>query len=196
MNKMWVISLAVLLAACASNSSTDTNNADTAGHSGHTNSAAATADTSTTATAGGNAMMDLHQVMNDAMQQMKKMQSTGDADHDFTMMMKRHHQSAVDMAKIEVSNGADAQMKAMAQKMIDDQQREISQFDAFLQNHLPSGRSDYGKGVVGMMTEMSQMKMEGGTLDAMFASMMIPHHQDAVKMAEAYMKEAKNAELK
>lgn len=47
-----------------------------------------------------------------------------------------------------------------------------------------------------MMTPMSDIKMEGGSLDAMFASMMIPHHQDAVKMAEEYLKVGKSAEMK
>lgn len=38
--------------------------------------------------------------------------------------------------------------------------------------------------------------MEGASIDAMFASMIIPQHQDAVKMAEAYRKVGKNEELK
>ena len=47
-----------------------------------------------------------------------------------------------------------------------------------------------------MMTPMSSIKMESGSLDAMFASMMIPHHQDAVKMSQEYLKVGKNEELK
>jgi uncharacterized protein (DUF305 family) len=191
MNKMWLISLVVLLAACANNSGEQNGATDTSSHSGHNNPAA-----SDTATAGSNPMMGLHQVMNDMMQQMKTMQPTGDADHDFAMMMKHHHQSAVDMAKIELASGADAQLKALAQKMIADQQREIDRFDDFIQKHQPSGNSDYGQKAKGMMTEMSQVNMQGGTVDAMFASMMIPHHQDAVKMANAYVNVAKNEELK
>lgn len=49
---------------------------------------------------------------------------------------------------------------------------------------------------MGMMTPMSDIKMESSSLDAMFASMMIPHHQDAVKMAQEYLKVGKNVEIK
>ena len=38
------------------------------------------------------------------------------------------------------------------------------------------------------MTEEGGMKMESGSLDAMFASMMIPHHQTAVDMAELLLR--------
>jgi uncharacterized protein (DUF305 family) len=47
-----------------------------------------------------------------------------------------------------------------------------------------------------MMTEMKNMQMSGSSLDAMFASMMIPHHQDAIKMAQEYLKSGKNDSMR
>ncbi len=138
----------------------------------------------------------MHDAMDNSMQQMHSMKPTGDPDYDFAMMMKHHHQGAIDMAISEVAGGTDEEMKQMAQKMIDEQQKENAQFDQFMQGKQPTGNSDYGQRTMGMMTPMSDIKMESSSLDAMFASMMIPHHQDAVKMAQEYLKVGKNEELK
>jgi len=49
-------------------------------------------------------------------------------DMNFNMMMTVHHQSAMDMAKAELTHGKDTKLKEMAQKMVDTQQKEISAF--------------------------------------------------------------------
>ena len=59
--------------------------------------------------------------MNDAM---SKSKMTGDTDKDFAAMMLIHHQGAIDMAELEVKHGKNAELKAMAQKMIDMQKAE------------------------------------------------------------------------
>lgn len=66
------------------------------------------------------------------MQKMQGMQPTGDTDKDFAMMMRMHHQQAVDMAKAEIQHGQSPELKAMAQKMLKDQQKEIKQLDDWL----------------------------------------------------------------
>lgn len=83
-----------------------------------------------------NAQDPFQQAMMATMQpMMAPMTPTGDVDKDFAQMMKVHHQSAVDMAKLEVAQGTDAELKKMAQQMIIAQQKEIQQFDAWLQQH-------------------------------------------------------------
>lgn len=74
----------------------------------------------------------MHQSMMSGMQQMQGMKPTGDTDKDFAMMMRMHHQQAVDMAKVELQHGKSPELKAMAQKMIKDQQKEIGQLDKWL----------------------------------------------------------------
>src|SRR3546814_4867352 len=69
------------------------------------------------------------------MDEMMAMQMTKDPDNDFAMMMKIHHLGAIDMANLELKNGNDEQLKAMAQTIIETQQAEITQLDAFLQVH-------------------------------------------------------------
>ncbi len=66
---------------------------------------------------------------------MNNMAMTGDSDKDFAMMMKRHHQKGLEMAKKELANGKSPQMKAMAQKIIDAQTKEIADFDQWLAAH-------------------------------------------------------------
>ena len=75
------------------------------------------------------AMMKMHQSMT-------SMEMTGDPTHDFVMMMIPHHQSAIDMAQVLVKEpNADPEIKTMAEKIIADQQREIDQFNAWLEKH-------------------------------------------------------------
>ena len=60
------------------------------------------------------------------------MPMTGDTDKDFAMMMKMHHQKGLEMAKTDVAEGNSRQMKAMAQKIVDSQTKEIAEFDKWL----------------------------------------------------------------
>lgn len=70
--------------------------------------------------------------MMSGMEGMKQMKMSGDTDKDFAMMMKMHHQQALDMAKVEVEHGKSPELKAMASKMIKDQTKEIEQLDQWM----------------------------------------------------------------
>ena len=63
---------------------------------------------------------------------MNKMTMTGDIDKDFAMMMRIHHQQAVDMSEMEIAHGKSPAMKAMAKQIIAAQKKEIAKFDQFL----------------------------------------------------------------
>jgi uncharacterized protein (DUF305 family) len=60
---------------------------------------------------------------------------TGNANVDFTRGMIPHHQGAIDMAKVVLAHGSDREIKALAQKIIDDQTREIAQMEAWLRKN-------------------------------------------------------------
>jgi uncharacterized protein (DUF305 family) len=60
------------------------------------------------------------------------MPMSGDPDMDFANMMIPHHRGAIDMARIELESGKDPQLRKMAQKIIDDQEREITTFKEWL----------------------------------------------------------------
>ncbi len=67
--------------------------------------------------------------------QMKSMPMMGMVDQDFAGMMMIHHQSAVTMAQEELAKGKHAELKQMAQQMIVDQQREIAEFQSWLDKY-------------------------------------------------------------
>ena len=75
---------------------------------------------------------ELGETMKDMMDKMNNMQMTGNTDKDFAMMMKSHHEGAVKMAEDEISHGKQYEIKKMAQKMITDQNKEITDFKAWL----------------------------------------------------------------
>ncbi len=62
-------------------------------------------------------------------------QMTGDPDRDLVTMMMPHHQGAIDMARIYLRDGKDPAIRAMAEKIIVDQEREIGAFKAWLAAH-------------------------------------------------------------
>jgi len=57
---------------------------------------------------------------------------TGDADVDFMMQMKAHHQGAIDIAKVVVANGKDPTVKNLATEIVSAQEKEIKTIDEWL----------------------------------------------------------------
>lgn len=49
----------------------------------------------------------------------------GNIDQDYITLMTDHHRKAIELAKLEMEHGASAELKAMAKKLIDDDQKEI-----------------------------------------------------------------------
>ena len=63
---------------------------------------------------------------------MSSMTMSGNADMDFAMMMREHHQGAIEMAQMELANGKDPVMKSAAKKIIASQKKEIAEFDRWM----------------------------------------------------------------
>ncbi|XAZ81903.1 DUF305 domain-containing protein (plasmid) [Fibrella sp. ES10-3-2-2] len=139
-----------------------------------------------------NAMM---KSMQSGMTQMMSMKMTGDPDHDFAMMLKMHHQSAVEMADMEVKQGKNAQVKALASKIKASNQKEIRELDQFMSSHKPQSSSSK-LGQKGMEIMHGGNHSMNGNVDHDFASMMAQHHQQGVEMARAYLKEGKTSTMK
>ena len=79
--------------------------------------------------------MQMYQSMMSGMKGMESMKASGDTDHDFAMMMKMHHQSALDMANVELQHGKDPVLRNMAKAIIKSQTKEIKDFDKWLAKH-------------------------------------------------------------
>ena len=82
--------------------------------------------------AGGAATTGYHAAMEKMNRDMAAEPPSGNPDRDFASLMVKHHQSAVDMARIELEHGRDATMRQTAQKVIEDQQREIADLRRWL----------------------------------------------------------------
>jgi len=80
----------------------------------------------------GMGMKDMQGMMKDSNDKMSSMPMTGNADVDFAMMMRVHHQGAIDMAQAELRDGKAPEMRKMAQNIIAAQKKEIAQLDKFL----------------------------------------------------------------
>ena len=78
---------------------------------------------------------DFMAAMSKMQAEMQAMKMSGDTDHDFAMMMRSHHEGAIDMAKIELARGTDKQLKQMAQKMVAEQTKEIAKLDKWMAQH-------------------------------------------------------------
>ena len=78
--------------------------------------------------------MDMSHSMDSMDEKMKSMPMSGDVDYDFAMMM-RIHQGALDMAKFELDNGKNPEMRTVAKKIIAAQKKEIAQFDKWIAKH-------------------------------------------------------------
>jgi uncharacterized protein (DUF305 family) len=160
---------------------------------------------------------DLHQAMSKMMQKMKSMKMTGDADHDFAMMMAEHHQGAIDAAQIVIKSGKDAKIKSLAKSILDKQpqeQKELRAHKGTDQDHSAHARketsdsknessdahasgfsSEIKQAMNEMETSMNSMKMTDN-LDHDFAMMMIPHHESAIDMSNAVIKHGKDQDIK
>lgn len=141
------------------------------------------------------AVKRMHQSMNIAY--------TGNADVDFARGMVPHHQGAVEMAKAVLMYGKDADLKALAERIIIAQEQEILQMSHWLSTK-GSGKihaygskdasiAAYNKAMEAMHHGM--MVNYTGNADLDFINGMIPHHQGAIDMAHIQLKYGKDAWL-
>ena len=60
---------------------------------------------------------------------------TGDPDRDFVLMMIPHHQGAIDMAKVQLEHGKDAELHRLSGDIVKAQESEIAFMKAWLARH-------------------------------------------------------------
>ena len=119
-------------------------------------------------------------------------------DKAFIAMMVPHHQMALDMAKIELARGTDAQTKAFAKKVIADQSKEIAQMRAWYRDwygtDVPEMPVSGDMAMMGMDMDLDALRAAKNP-DLAFLTMMLPHHAGAVITANAAMGDSQHPEL-
>lgn len=152
-------------------------------------------------------MSDPNHGMSDMMSKMKSDPNAASAPYDlqFIDTMSAHHQSAVDMAGMALKKSQNAELKTFAQKIIDDQQKEIAQMKAWRDKWYAGKAPAKNMEMSGMMDAMKMMSgdgmkkmdaMTGKDFDTHFLDMMTPHHAGAVTMAKEALTKAEHPEIK
>ncbi|TGE21501.1 DUF305 domain-containing protein [Hymenobacter aquaticus] len=148
---------------------------------------------------------DMKGVMNTMMTNMDALKPAGNTDHDFAHMMLAHHKGAVEMSALELKEGKDATLRAMAQKISDDQQQEILALEAIAErldgaaaNYKPTDPADpFTRQMKSSMdVMMTNLGEPSGSVDQDYARLMVPHHQSAVDMAKAELAHGRDPKLK
>jgi uncharacterized protein (DUF305 family) len=116
-------------------------------------------------------------------------------DLEFVEFFIMHHQMAIDMAEHEVLHGSAADVKAMAQAVIDTQTAELETLMTIreqLDGEIAPPPEDPHA-----VAEMEAMEgMTGAELDAMFLLEMIPHHASGLGPAHRALPFLENTTLK
>ncbi len=125
-------------------------------------------------------------------------------DKMFLSNMIAHHQGAVDMAKLALTNSKHQELKDMANNIISAQSKEMSDMQSWQTNWgypVNSGSMMTDHSSMGMMDDMAAMTdtlkgLSGDAFDKAFLSSMISHHQSAINMAAVGKTNAQHQEVK
>jgi uncharacterized protein (DUF305 family) len=125
-----------------------------------------------------------------------------DFDIRFIDAMTKHHRDGNKMARMALRKAEHLRLRASAQKMISDHNREIAKLQGWREKWAGRARRNDPQSMPGMMPE-SEMRAMGETLkkaagaefDVMFTDMMATHHQGAITMGRAALRQAKEPKL-
>ena len=119
-------------------------------------------------------------------------------DVQFLDTMARHHEMGIEMMQMAVNKAQSKDVKAEAQKMMDDQKKEIPELKS-LRNEVKANAPEAVNVDMPGMEAMDHSKLEQATgteFDRMFLDMTIKHHQGAVEMSDLALEKAQSAEVK
>lgn len=125
---------------------------------------------------------------------------TGKPDLDFMQGMIPHHQGAIEMSKVVLQFGKDAEVKALAENVIKAQEGEIALMKVWLEKTDKSTLVESPEAAKGntdaMNTMMKNMSMTySDDADVDYIKGMIPHHQGAIDMAKVALQYAKDPDV-
>jgi len=121
-----------------------------------------------------------------------------DADVMFVQMMIPHHEQAIDMSDMVLSEkGISAEVTALAKQIKAAQQPEIDLMNTWLESwgRMAMPETSHHSSADGTMTEEQMRELDeatGAEAQRLFLEGMIRHHQGAIKMAQAELASGEN----
>jgi uncharacterized protein (DUF305 family) len=118
--------------------------------------------------------------------------------------MIMHHQHAFMSSSMMIADSERPELRDLAERIISAQGREIDQMRQWRRDRYGAGGMADVQGAMmtqmmgnrGAMRAQMQQMMGNVDLDRVFLEMMIPHHEDAIAMAEQALAEAEHPDLK
>lgn len=127
-----------------------------------------------------------------------------DAGEAWVRKMIPHHQGALDMSRIVLRDTQDADIRRMAQKTVDMQTRDIAELQRWLETRVGAaagaaapaggGASPFAPAEAKMKDAM--MAATGANTNQIWTRKMIAHHQGAIDMSEAALRESRDADIR
>ncbi|WP_026361029.1 DUF305 domain-containing protein [Amycolatopsis nigrescens] len=125
------------------------------------------------------------------------------ADIGFAQQMVPHHRQAVEMAELVPERTGDQPVRELAQRIRQAQEPEIRQLEDWLREWGAPARMEHGEaghaGMPGMMPadEMDRLKSSrDAEFDRGWLTMMVRHHEGAIDMATAELRDGSHAGAK
>jgi uncharacterized protein (DUF305 family) len=120
-------------------------------------------------------------------------------DLRFLDMMAAHHEMAIAQAKMVLERAEHAELRTMAQGIVDSQTAEIEQMRSIKQaeygsTHLPLAMNPHQMDNMGTLTDA--LLEAAHPFDLAFLDGMIPHHAGAIAMASVARLHSKNARIR
>ncbi|KGA20945.1 hypothetical protein GM51_4725 [freshwater metagenome] len=114
----------------------------------------------------------------------------------FAQMMIPHHEQAVTMSELALSNTTTAEIVALATAIRDAQAPEIIQMQSWIDGKSESHMHDMEMGGMLSDAELAELAaLKGAAFDQMFLTAMIAHHEGALDMVEM-INDSSNSEVK
>ena len=185
-----LLSLGLAFTSCSSHDDTDAHQQET--HAGPSKAALVAAPPS---------LRDTLQLL---AQQLDTVHRAGCWDEDFARLMTAHHAGAQRLAAVEIAQGQDSTLRALAQHVLKGHERDNHVLTLALARQPPNGqeyrpgnaRDPFVRRIAAALAPLRQPPPTPGPLDADFATLMQVHHQTGVALAWVELAFGKDAELK
>jgi uncharacterized protein (DUF305 family) len=149
---------------------------------------------------GGDYSNDIKEEMTDGIRDLKEMKMSGDINMDYADMLIRMNEAAVEIAEIQVKNGKTEEMRSMANKMVENHNKDISKLKNWKDNYKAKtggagNSSSLSQSVKNLETKVNASKLSNN-VDTDFAELMKLNHLGAIELGQQYMKEGSDKDLK